>query len=105
MEGLSPDILALCETKRPPPPCSTKNGKKKDVIPGYEILERNLKPGKEGLMIGVKKGTFFNMQDVTETDLKNLFTIRISYQNFVLRIILIYIYLFHQEADTSTFVL
>ena len=85
-----PDILALCETKRPPPPPAKKNMKKKEIIPGYEVLERNVKQGKEGLMIGVKKGTFCNMQDVTETDLKNLFTVRISYQNFVLRIILIH---------------
>ena len=88
--GLSPDIVALCETKRPPPPPSKKNTKKKELIPGYEIMERNLKIGREGLLIGAKKNTFSNMQDVTESELKNLFTVRIFFQNFVLRVILIH---------------
>ena len=81
MAGLSPDLIALCETNRPPPPPPKKNTKKKEIIPGFEVLENNLKQGKEGLMIGAKQGTFSNMQDVTETELKNLFTVRIFYQN------------------------
>ena len=42
----SPDIVALCETKRP-----KMARKKKDDMPGYDILEKNVKQGKEGIMV------------------------------------------------------
>ena len=40
----TPDIIALCETKR------EILVRKKDDIPGYDLIERNTRQGKEGLM-------------------------------------------------------
>ena len=44
----SPDVVALCETKRG---CGVR--KKQDLLPGYEVIERNNKRGHEGLMLAV----------------------------------------------------
>ena len=54
ISGLSPDVVALCETKRP------KQTGKKDILKGYEVIERNVKQGQEGLMIGVRTGSCVN---------------------------------------------
>ena len=81
---MSPDIVALCETKRPAK--TTKD----ELLKGYEVKERNLRQGKEGMMVGAKQGTFKNIQDITESPLKNIMTVAITYSNFVVRVILIH---------------
>ena len=48
----TPDIIALCETKR-----EVKKKVEINEIPGYEIVERNLKRGKEGLLVAAKQGS------------------------------------------------
>ena len=63
VDSVDPDILALCETKK-------SKGIKKDDLSSYEIVERTLKAGKEGLMVGVRKGSFNTLKYVTDTELK-----------------------------------
>ena len=41
-------------------------------------------------MVGVKAGTFCDFQDVTESEWDNIFTVRIMYTNFTLRVILVH---------------
>ena len=62
---INPDLIALCETKRER--LLDEKGKKPDLIPGYEGIERNLKKGKEGLMIAAKHGTFQSIEEVTNS--------------------------------------
>ena len=46
---IDPDIIALCETK--------KVGRiRKDQLSAYNVMEKNLKRGKEGILFGVKEG-------------------------------------------------
>ena len=96
VEGLGPDIVALCETKRP-----DQTGNRvvsKDILKGYDVLERNVKQGQEGLLIGVRIGSYVKMQEVTESEWKNILTIQIEYPNFTARIILTHA---PQETDKA----
>ncbi len=77
------DVIALCETKRP-----QSKRQKKDEIPGYEVIERNVKYGKEGLMIAVRNGTFRSVEEVTQCELQNILTVRIRYLKDTARVIL-----------------
>ena len=80
VEDINPDIFALCETK--------KSGRiKKDEFKAYNILERNLKQGQEGLMIGVKEGSFKSIREVTDTELMSIMTVKIVYPALNLRVI------------------
>ncbi len=87
----TPDVVALCETKR-----QLAVRQKKDEIPGYEIVERNLKQGKEGLMVAVKAGTFRSVEEVTKSDYKSILTVRIAYLKDTVRVILLHA---PQESD------
>ena len=78
-----PDIIALCETKRP-----ELNTIKKDEIPGYAVLERNVKQGKEGLLFAVKKGTYKTIREITESELKSIMTVKIEYQDINIRVVI-----------------
>ena len=42
------------------------------------------------MMIGIKNGTFTNIEDVTESELRNIFTVKITYHHLIVRIILIH---------------
>ena len=78
---LNPDIIAFCETK--------KGGNiKKDQLKTYDIIEKTLKRGKEGLLIGIKKGTFTSVREITNSELKNIMAIRIEYPKVNLRVII-----------------
>ena len=89
VKSLDPDIIALCETK--------KGGQTpKNELSAYYIVERNLKQGKEGLMVCVRKGTFITAKDITETELKNLLTARIVYPRINVRVIVVHA---PQETD------
>ena len=85
MNEVSPDVVALCETKRGV--CSRK---KKEQITGYEVIEKNTKKGKEGLLIAAKLGTFHTIEEVTESELENILTVRIRYANTVVRIVVLH---------------
>ena len=47
-------------------------------------------------MVGAKKGSFRNITEVTESDMRNILTVRIEYASLTLRIILIHA---PQETD------
>ena len=81
VESVDPDILALCETKK-------ARGIKEDELSAYEIIEKTLKVGKEGLMVGVRKGSFTAIREVTDTELDNLLTVKITYPSVTVRIIM-----------------
>ena len=93
MNEVSPDVVALCETKRGV--CSRR---KKEEITGYEVIEKNTKKGKEGLLIAAKLGTFHTIEEVTESELKNILTVRIRYANTVVRIVVLHS---PQESDST----
>ena len=81
LSSIDPDIIALCETR--------KGGRlKEDELQVYEVKERNAKPGKEGLLVGVRKNSFVSLRDITDTEMKNVLTVRIEYPNFYLRVII-----------------
>ena len=75
VESIDPDIsyysIALCETK--------KGGLlKKDNLSRY-VIEKNLKQGKEGLMVDMREGTFLSIKEITDTEMKNIMTVKIEY--------------------------
>ena len=72
VDAVNPDIIALCETKK-------ANRIKKNELNQYNVIESNLKAGKEGLLLGVKNGSFKSIREVTDTELKNILTVRIEY--------------------------
>ena len=80
VKSVDPDIIALCETKK-------ASRIKKEELKQYNVLESNLKGGKEGLLIGVKNGTFKSIREVTDTELKNIMSVRIQYPLINLRVI------------------
>ena len=80
VDSIDPDILALCETKK-------SGGIKEDELSAYEVIEKPLKVGKEGLMVCAKKGTFTYIREVTDTELKSVLTVRVVYPLFNLRVI------------------
>ena len=78
--SVDPDIIALCETKK---------GRvlKDDELPVYDVIERDMKPGKEGLLVGVRKNSSVSIREITDTEMKNILTVRIEYPKFYLRVI------------------
>ena len=85
--------MALCETKR-----QVTTRLKKDEIPGYEIVERNQKQGKEGIMLAVKMGSFKALEEVTQSELRSILTVRITYKNDTLRVVTLHA---PQESDPA----
>ena len=83
IEAINPDIFALCETKR-------VAGIAKDELVGYEVVESNLKQGKEGFIFGVREGTFKTVDEITDTDLKNIMTVKVEYPKSNLRVIIVH---------------
>ena len=80
IDSVDPDIIALCETK--------KGGRlKEDELSNYEVIERNEKPGKEGVLVGVRKGSFNSIREITDTEMKCLMTVRIEYAKINVRVI------------------
>ena len=81
ISSINPDIIALCETK--------KVGRiRKDQLCAYEVLEKNLKRGKEGILFGVREGTFITYREITDTELKSIMTVKIEYPKFNLRVVI-----------------
>ena len=85
IQSNTPDIITLCETKR-----GENIRVKKDEIPGYDVVEKNEKNGKEGLLIAVRKGTYSSMSEVSETEMKNIMTVQIKFPNLTMRVILVH---------------
>ena len=81
IEAINPDVIALCETKK-------AAGIAKDEFMGYELVESNLKQGKEGFIFGVKEGTFKTVNEITDTELKNIMTVKVEYAKCNLRVII-----------------
>ena len=77
---MNPEIIALCETKK-------ADGIKEDEMRDYSISEKNEKPGKEGLLVAVKKGNHKSMDEITDTELKNVMTVRIEFEKLYVRVI------------------
>ena len=79
----TPDIVALCETKL--------GALSKPKIDGYEIVYRNFKRGKEGLLVAAKVGTFTSIEKVSvetdESDEKNVLAVLVKYPSISLRVI------------------
>ena len=71
IEAVNPDIFALCETKK-------VAGIAKDELVGYEVVESNLKQGKEGFIFGVREGTFKTVDEITDTELKTLWLSKLN---------------------------
>ena len=59
-----------------------------DVIPRYKTIENNVRQGKEGLMVALKKGSYKTYSEVSGS--KNIFTVRVEYPNITVRIILLH---------------
>ncbi len=83
VKDIQPDIVALCETKK----CGKIN---KDDLYGYQILESDLKRGKEGILIAVKDNIFKSIRDVSDVnnELKNIMVTKIEFPSVVLRVII-----------------
>ena len=91
VHDVDPDIIALCETK--------KEGQiKEDEFSAYEVIEKNLKQGKEGLLLGARKGSFNSISEVSDTEMKNIMTVKIVYPTFTLRVIIAHA---PQETDKA----
>ena len=81
VDAVDPDIVCLCETK--------KGGVlKEDQLSKYEVVDRNLRQGKEGFLIAVRKNSFITIKDITDTEMRNIFTAQIEYPLMTLRIII-----------------
>ena len=74
-------MVVVCETK-----LATVN-KMKEVMPGYDLLDRCVKVGKGGLVIGVKKNTFGSFINVTSSNRDDIAAGRISLGDRGFRII------------------
>ena len=79
-ESVDPDIIALCETKK-----GVKL--KEDELSNYDVLDRIEKQGKEGIIIGVRKNSCISSREITDTEMKNIMTVKVEYPKFNLRII------------------
>ncbi len=83
----------MCETKR-----ALTTRKKRDEIPGYEVIERNAKQGKEGIILAAKEGTFKELEEVTQSELRSILTVRIKYKLETVRVITLHA---PQESETA----
>ena len=83
IRNLEPELIALCETK-----VASLNMIQKHMS-GYNIIARNLKAGKGGLLITSKKQSL-EMLDVTSTPTQNILVARINLGKNPIRIMLTY---------------
>ena len=90
--SLSPDIIALCETK-----VSAKASMK---ISGYETIKSNCKKGKEGLLFAIKEGTFAAAEKISESNDKNILTTQVTYPDCTMRFIIAHGPQETEEAET-----
>ena len=78
-KSISPDVIALCETK-----VSAKSNPK---LNGYEPIVSNCKTGKEGFLVAIKEGTFMNAEKISESKEKNIVTVQVVYPECTMRFI------------------
>ena len=79
-KSISPDIIALCETKV----SATASPK----IRGYETIVSNCKQGKEGFLLAIKEGTFISAEKISESNEKNILTSKVIYPQCSMRFII-----------------
>ena len=83
LSSVSPDIIAICETK--------KGGQlKKNELQDYEVRECIAEQGREGIIIGARKNSFNFIRDISDTEMKNIMTVRIEYPKFNVRVIAVH---------------
>ena len=80
IDSVNPDIIAICETKKGGP-------LKKNELQRYEILDSVAELGTEGIIVGARKNSFNTIREITDTEMKNIMTVRIEYPKFNVRII------------------
>ena len=90
---VAPDVVALCETKR-----SKELRRKQDDIPGFEVVEKNVKKGKEGMLIAVRQGTFQSIDEVSSAEFDNIFVVRVEYKSETIRFVMVHS---PQETDPT----
>jgi exonuclease III len=71
--------------------------KKRDDIPGFDIIEKNTKIGQEGLLIAARQGTFTSIEEVKSDNFNNIFGARIKYINETVRLVVVH---GPQESDS-----
>ena len=83
LSSVTPDIIAICETKK-------GVRLKKNELQDYDVLESIAEVGKEGFIIGARKNSFNTIREITDTDMKNIMTVRIEYPKFNVRVIAVH---------------
>ncbi len=85
---LSPDIVALCETKL----AKSTKGVLSNTFHNsqYKVIPRFTKAGKEGLVVAVKHNAFKSVLDVTSTQLNTILSVRLVTGSENIRLILGY---------------
>ena len=92
VDKIKPEIIVLCETK-----AAQKNTLKKDFI-GYDLITKQIKKGKGGILCGVKKQLgALSVLEVTTGSNENLLSVKISFPKWSLRVVVAY---GPQENDT-----
>ena len=66
-------------------------------MPGYDILEKNVKQGKEGIMVAVKQGICQTVEEISDDSFDNIFTVRIRFRKENVRLVTIHA---PQETDS-----
>ena len=85
LSEIEPEIVALCETKS-----AQKNTLKRD-FKNYELVTKQIKKGKGGILCGVKKniGTS-SVLEVTTVKNDNILTVKISFPKYSIRVVVAY---------------
>ena len=81
MDEISPSIFVLCETKLE----NSRNLRK--TMDDFDVMEKCVKSGKGGLMIGVKKNFFSSFINVTSTSNERIIVGQVAIGSTPLRII------------------
>ena len=90
LENVKPNIVILCETKVPV--------QFSQYPAGYEACPRNIKDGKGGLCILLKKGTFSYKLETTHTDNRNIISVKLGFGHTPTVLISCY---GHQETNSE----
>ena len=82
---LKPEIIGICETKAAP-----KNTLRRD-FKDYDVVTKQIKKGKGGLLCGIKKKVGFqSVLEVTTVKNDNILTVKVVFTNVNMRIVLAY---------------
>ena len=85
MSKIEPEIVVLCETKS-----AQKNTLKKD-FKKYDLITKQIKKGKGGILCGVKQNIGARLVlEVTTVNNDNILTVLVKFQNYSIKIISAY---------------